>query len=217
MTVVAPPEPASHDELEALIKEARERQLRRRLFAAAAIAIAAASTLGIYALTIGGRTGRSAGKSVEAGAPTCRPSELSASFGPGGAAGLALGGLVLGNSARRSCSLPAGRPVVQVIFRGKTLPSRERSWGPDQQFGPRAGHILKPGATAFYEVGWRGSCPNPAAAPQGSRATLLVQFRGGLRLAVPETPPEREVSLPGCGEAVHPTPWIAVSDLLRSR
>ena len=40
--MIAPPRPPSHDELEALIKEARARQLRRRLLGAAGVAIAAA-------------------------------------------------------------------------------------------------------------------------------------------------------------------------------
>jgi hypothetical protein len=40
MATLAPPKP-SHDELEALIKEARQRQLRRRLLGAAGVAIAA--------------------------------------------------------------------------------------------------------------------------------------------------------------------------------
>lgn len=52
--MLAPPRPPPHDELEALIKEARARQLRRRLLGAAGVAIAAALGLAIYALTIGG-------------------------------------------------------------------------------------------------------------------------------------------------------------------
>jgi hypothetical protein len=51
--MLAPPRPPSHDELEALIKEARARQLRRRLLGAAGVAIVAAVGLGIYALTAG--------------------------------------------------------------------------------------------------------------------------------------------------------------------
>ncbi len=47
--MIAPPKPPAQDELEALIKEARERQLQRRLLGAAAIAIGAAIALGIYA------------------------------------------------------------------------------------------------------------------------------------------------------------------------
>jgi hypothetical protein len=61
--MIAPPRPPSHDELEALIREARERQLRRRLLGAAAVAIAAAIGLGAYALSAGPtqRTGATAG------------------------------------------------------------------------------------------------------------------------------------------------------------
>jgi hypothetical protein len=51
--MIAPPKPPSHDELEALIKEARARQRRRRLLGAAGIATAAAAVLGAYALTAG--------------------------------------------------------------------------------------------------------------------------------------------------------------------
>ena len=51
--MIAPPKPPSHDELEALIKEARARQLRRRLIGAAGVAIASALALGIYGLTVG--------------------------------------------------------------------------------------------------------------------------------------------------------------------
>lgn len=52
--MIAPPKPPAQDELEALIKEARERQLRRRLLAAAGVAVAAALGLGIYAILVGG-------------------------------------------------------------------------------------------------------------------------------------------------------------------
>jgi len=51
--MIAPPKPPTHDELEALIKEARARQLRRRLLGAAEIAIAAAIGLSVYSLFIG--------------------------------------------------------------------------------------------------------------------------------------------------------------------
>jgi Protein of unknown function (DUF4232) len=47
--MIAPPKPPAPDELEALIKEARERQLRRRLLGAAGVAVAAAVGLSLYA------------------------------------------------------------------------------------------------------------------------------------------------------------------------
>lgn len=206
--------PPPHDALEALIKEARARQMRRRLLGAAVVATAAAVALGIHAVATRGTSNRSA-EAAPTAAPLCRSSQLSASFVPGGAAGLALGGLVVDNIARRACSLPVERPAVHVVFRGRALRTRERSWGSDQQFGARAGQILGAGRKAFFEIGWRGWCPNPTAAPESRRATLLLGFRGGPRLAVAETAPDRFVSLPGCGEVVHPTPWIAVSALLR--
>src|SRR6476620_4486825 len=51
--MIAPPKPPSHDELEALIKEARARQLRRRLMGAAGVAIVTALGLIVYGLTAG--------------------------------------------------------------------------------------------------------------------------------------------------------------------
>ena len=65
--MIAPPRPPSRDELEALIKEARERQLRRRLLSAAAVATAAAIGLGIYAATTGGS--KHAGTASRGGPP----------------------------------------------------------------------------------------------------------------------------------------------------
>ena len=52
--MIAPPKPPAPDELEALIKEARARRLRRRLLGAAGVAIASALGLSVYALTTGG-------------------------------------------------------------------------------------------------------------------------------------------------------------------
>lgn len=61
--MIAPPKPPSHDELEALIKEARARQLRRRLLGAAGVAVATGLGLGVYALVTGGahRVGTASG------------------------------------------------------------------------------------------------------------------------------------------------------------
>jgi hypothetical protein len=106
--------------------------------------------------------------------------------------------------------------VVQVIFHGKPLATREQPWA-SEGFGTPAGQILGPSKKTYFQIGWSSACPNPAAAPESRHATLSVRFRGGLRLAVPDTPPDRFVSLPGCGEAVHPTPRIFVSGLLRLR
>jgi photosystem II stability/assembly factor-like uncharacterized protein len=60
MSVVAPPEPPRPDELEALIREARARQRRRRLIAAATIAVAGAVSLSAWAAIPGLGDGGSA-------------------------------------------------------------------------------------------------------------------------------------------------------------
>ena len=75
--MIAPPKPPSHDELDALIKEARERQLRRRLVGAAAVAIAAGVSLAVWAALPGGskptttKQGSSGGVPVTESGPSC--------------------------------------------------------------------------------------------------------------------------------------------------
>ena len=79
--MIAPPKPPAHDELEALIKEARQRQLRRRLLGAAGVAVAAAIALGIYAFTIGGAQPKHAElRRSPSGVPLCRSSQISVSI-----------------------------------------------------------------------------------------------------------------------------------------
>ena len=51
--MIAPPKPPAPGELEALIKEARARQLRRRFRAAAGVAIVAATGLSVYGVAAG--------------------------------------------------------------------------------------------------------------------------------------------------------------------
>jgi len=69
--MIAPPRPPSRDDLEALIEEARARQLRRRLLGAAGVAIAAALGLSVYALTIGGQPAASTAQKGSSGVPFC--------------------------------------------------------------------------------------------------------------------------------------------------
>jgi len=215
--MIAPPKTPSPTELEALIKEARARQLRRRLLGAAGVAVAAALGLVAYALAGGFGTQGSAAASPPAQPPLCRSSQLATSFTPGAATGTDLGGMTFRNTGSGACSLPSGRPAVQVRFRGERLPTRERSWPAGSSFG-RPAHVLAPGATAFVEIGWGDACMNlTSSAPVSPKATFLLRFRDGMRLIVPETPPDRTVVVPGCNGAVlHPTPRLFVTPMLRS-
>jgi hypothetical protein len=217
--MIAPPRPPSHDENEALIREARERQLRRRLLGAAGAAVVAALGLSAYALAIGGgghaeQTGGVAGS----GPPLCRPTQLSTSAGYGAAAGTVFDPVVVANSSSHACSLPAGIPHLQIVFRGKVFPIEQRPWTTGLSgFGPPAGRVLAPGRKAFVEVSWRDFlCPRPAAAPQTGSVTIVLRFADGLRTTALQVPPDVPIpSLPGCGEVVRPP--VGVTRFLRYR
>jgi hypothetical protein len=215
MRIEAPPKPPSPDELEALIPEARERQLRRRLLGAAGLAVAAAIGISLYAVTAG-QTSRPGGQSRFADrVPLCRASQLSVLAGLAGAAGPVLVPTLITNISSSACALPTGRPGVRVAFRGKPIRTRERSWGTSVQFGPRAARVLNAGGKVYFEVGWDSLCPRPEQAPTTGRVMLTLLFRGGLQVSAPETTPEGVPGVPGCDEVLQPTPWLAVSPALR--
>lgn len=173
--MIAPPRPTAHDELEALIKEARERQLRRRLLGAAGVAIAAALGLSIYAVLVGG----GAGGVTEANAsstPLCRSSQLSGSAVFQGATQTMLGAVSIRNTGDAACSLPPRRPSASIGWRGRTLPTTERpmTTGPP---GPEA-RVLAAGTSAsvffqWWSCGGRG--PREAVRP-----TFELRFGHGL-------------------------------------
>jgi hypothetical protein len=190
--MIAPPRPPSHDELEALIKEARERQQRRRLIGAASVAVIAAVALGAYALTIGGQeTAKPTDNANRASAALCRTSQLSAASYWNGAAGTLINFFSIVNRRGSACSLPHGRPVVDLSWRGSLLSVQESL--PSDDFGvtPRARpvHVLAPGAKAAVYMQWSNWCGQPRA---GLTTTVTLLFHGGLRVTanhVPGQPP----------------------------
>lgn len=129
--MIAPPKPPSHDELEALIKEARARQLRRRLLGAAGIAIAAAIGLSVYAFVSGGKldsVGQPPAQGGRATGPLCRSSQLSGSVFFQGATQTMLGGVTIENRGGATCSMPNRRPAASIMWRGKRLPTHESAF-----------------------------------------------------------------------------------------
>jgi hypothetical protein len=157
--MIAPPKPPPHDELEALIKEARERQLRRRLLGTAGVAIVAALGLTISALTIGGnQSAKSAARTGPAGVPFCRSSQLSATAGFVGATGSMLGGATITNSSRTACSLPTGMPIVTVSLRGTPMPVQTRMHNPQGWPSWKAARVLQPGARSEVLMQWWNYC-----------------------------------------------------------
>jgi hypothetical protein len=155
--MIAPPRRPTHDEREALIKEARERQLRRRLLAAAGVAIAAAIGLGVYAFVTGGHTdrGNSDSRNVRGAVPLCRASQLSSTAGLNGAAfGTMMGTVILTNRSAVACAFPTGRPHVDIFWRGSVLPTREAG---DRTRG-RPIPVLGPHSGAAIDMFWTNGC-----------------------------------------------------------
>jgi hypothetical protein len=122
VSVIAPPPP--QDELELLIREARARQRKRWIGAAASIAVFAGAALGIYSLS----AGRSAGPSSVGRArpaPTlarCRADQLRLSFVSEGVAGGSAGdGFTVTDISPESCTLRGWPTLTYTFLGGRTL------------------------------------------------------------------------------------------------
>ena len=187
--MIAPPRP-QHDELEALIKEARARQLRRRLLGAAGVAIVAALGLSVYAATIGGsRPASNVAQTGSAGVPLCRSGELSASAGFQGGTQTMLGSVTLQNTGGAPCSLPQQRPLMSISWRGKVLPTKERGMS-DGPPWPRA-RVLAPGQKASVYWQWL-SCGGQGVPQVAVQPTFTLRFGSNLLVrasAQDSTPP----------------------------
>jgi hypothetical protein len=169
--MIAPPSPTSHDELEALIKEARARQLRRRLLGAAGVAIAAALGLSVYALVTGGSVDV-AQPSAHGGTPTaplCRSNQLAGSLFMQGATRTLAGGIDIRNTSGVACALPTSRPKATISWHGRQLSTREEPLGAPA--GLSSAPVLAPGAKASVFWQWF-SCGGP-----GPRAAVRPTFR----------------------------------------
>ena len=182
--MIAPPRPPSHDELEALIKEARERQMRRRFLGAAGVAIAAALGLSVYAFTIGGRVDNAAqtpGRGGRASVPRCLSSQLAVSIGGQGATQMVLGGALITNRSGAACTLPSRRPVVRITWRGRPMQVRQPAPSRGEVQSGNPAHVLAPGAKALVSMRWGNWCGRrPSGLP-----TFRLLFGHGLTLKAP--------------------------------
>lgn len=205
--MIAPPKPPSNDELEDLIPEARQRQLRRRLRIVAVIALTTAAGLVAYALI-----GRQASSRANAGhspsastAADCGQAHLSASFNFGAASGLTLGGVSLHNTGPSTCRLPV-RPTIHLAWSGKTLNLHNTPLSPqdqeqDESLGQLPVSVLRPGEWAFAPVWWSNWC-GPRPRHGLFRPRITVGLLGGSVLArlIP-----RGLTLPRCGSSQRPS------------
>jgi hypothetical protein len=167
--MIAPPKSSSHDELEALIKEARARRLHRRLLGAAGIAVAAALALGVYAVTSSSSGSSISGgsRNPSAGASPCRSSQLAAQadFNHTGGTPSIFGGVMIYNMGHSNCSLPHQRPIVLMSSSRGRVPIREYAFEHElvnQLGGPVP--LMARGAFAEVYLLWSNWCAKPASA-----------------------------------------------------
>ena len=204
--MIAPPKPPSHDDLEALIKEARERQLRRRLLGTAGVAVVAAVGLAVYALATGGgaQSGLTSG-SPRGAAPLCRNSQLSVAAIWNGAVGNLFNFFTITNNGA-ACSLPSARPTVRLTRRGSQLKVEERAPSSNPYPGrPVSG--LAPGQRAVVHLDWSNWC-GPQLAYAQTATNVTVQFADGLRVTA-----RHLLGQPPCMDAAYPS-VITASRLL---
>jgi hypothetical protein len=130
MLIDAPARPPSQHETEALIREARQRQLRRRLLGAAAVAVAAAAVLSVNSLvTDGGRSSTGGRAPVGVALSMCRMSSLAVKeIGISNPTGLGRLGLQFTNVSSSPCRLD-GYPNLRFSDAKGIIPFRFRQLG----------------------------------------------------------------------------------------
>jgi hypothetical protein len=196
--MIAPPKPPSHDELEALIKEARERQLRRRLLCAAGAAIAAALGLSVYAFFSGGvrSLGQAQSERGGVGTPLCRSSQLAATVGFQASTQMLVGAAEIENISGSACLLPRGWPRLQLLSHGKPLVVRQVPEAPAYGVAPKKprGRVLPPEARAEIGMQWGNYCAIPHApvshggAPLvAAEVTFVIRLGSSLAVTAAET------------------------------
>jgi hypothetical protein len=127
--MIAPPKPPSPDQLEALIKEARDRQRRRRIGIAAGIALVAAAATSAYAVLADG-TGKPAALPDRGRAPAAGPCKAASGWqlrpGPGWSepTGQHTAPIILNRNGSSSCVLRGYPTVVLRTASGRTIPFR---------------------------------------------------------------------------------------------
>jgi len=204
--MIAPPKPPPHDELEALIREARARQQRRRLIGAAGVAIAAAVGLAAHALVVGparhtgttsgGRARAATGCGV-AGGWRLRPDGLWSE--PTGQHTVPL---AVTRTGSQSCTLDGYPTVVLLNRQGQRLAFNYSHH--DQvvtSHPPRAVHVGGHGSAFFMFDKYRCDIRSQSAARwvrvklPGVSGWLVMQLRNQIIDFCPAEPPSRTVAV----------------------
>jgi hypothetical protein len=188
----APPKPPSHDELEALIREARSRQRRRRLLGAAGVAVVAALALSVYGLLGLGaqRTAASSGGGPQATTSCGVASGWRLRMDPSGwsePTGQNTAVIYLLRRGSNSCSLRGYPTIVLSDSGGRTLGFRY-SHGGDLVVSARAPQTVHTGRRGAFFIFDKYRCDVRAAGVARELRVRVPGVRGWLALRLPHYP-----------------------------
>ena len=181
MSVAAPPEPPRTDELELLIREARARQ-RKRWVGAAAFVVGAA--LGLNAVLSGGgsRTeqGFGPGPHMASAVSHCRADQLEISVAGGGVAGGTVGiRFEFTNRSQNPCMLSGWPSIKLVLPEGRQVTPRPHNAISERGYSvrhppPLPRNVLRPGAGVLWDVNALDGTGLNRACPEARRALVIV-------------------------------------------
>jgi hypothetical protein len=192
MSIVAPPPviPPEQDQLEALIREARARQRRRRLLGAATLAVAAGAALSVHSVLAGsGWTSTRAGRNSSAALPTCRLADLRVQRIPiSNPTGLDRLGLQFTNRLTSSCRV-SGYPRLHFRDPSGTMPFLIRRLGEPRSVTLRGRQSTFSIFSKFRcDLGGGRSATKTVVSLPGDHST--VAFTGGPGICRPGIPAE---------------------------
>jgi hypothetical protein len=211
--MIAPPRLPSPDELEALIKEARARQLRRRLLGAAGVAIAAALGLSVYALLgAGTNSAATAARGSPQAVVGCGVSSgwtLSLSQLWSEPTGQHTAPLIVTRNGSSACTV-SGYPTVRLLdAQGRPLPFRYGHHGDlvVSARPPRTVHVGA-GKSAFFLLN-KYRCDARATADARMLRVKLPGVRGWLSLRLPHYPMLDYCPVRGPSTSIAVSPLVA--------
>jgi Protein of unknown function (DUF4232) len=225
MAVASPPRPRTQDELDALVREARARQRRRRLIGAAAVAVVGATALISYAFASSpaSHSGVVTPLVGPASTASCDPGQLAISLVRTGAVMGEEGGLLrFTNVSRSRCQLSGWPAVVAVEPDGKQIVSLSSAGG-TMLFGwnglrddapPNVG--LRSGASA-YAILSSGDNPvgaNPPPSCPTARRLIVTAPHATSKTRLSAWLPNDATYLPVCGPKTIVSPVLALHSIL---
>jgi hypothetical protein len=194
MVIESPPRPPAQDDPEALIPEARERQLRRRLAVAAALALCAAAALGIYSVfASSGKASAGSGRPRGLTGSDCRTANFAArEIAISGAGSLYRFGLQLTN--RGSACRLGGYPVLRLSDANGTIPFLFRYLGKPRLTVPQRRSIFTIIGQARCDLGGiRSTVKTTLGFPNDPHATTFTSPLGGPSICKSGIPSEGRV------------------------